>query len=104
MNLSSILSELHNGNAQLVDIREKAEWQQSRFRCAMHLPLSGLSKGVGIDTLRQLKQMNKQIYLHCRSGVRVKRAQVILAQQGCTEVNILPVSMMQMLESGFQLK
>ena len=104
INFSKILEEVKNGKGQLVDVREKVEWQQNRFECAIHLPLSELSKGVGLDTLRELKQANKKIYLHCRSGVRVRQAQKVLARYGCTQVHPLPVSMLQMLEKGFRLK
>jgi len=104
INFSKVLEEVKSGKGQLVDVREQSEWQRNRFECAIHLPLSGLSKGIGLETLRELKQANKTIYLHCRSGARVRQAKKILARFGCTQVQILPVSMLQMLEKGFRLK
>lgn len=98
-----ILEEVHNGSAQLVDIREQNEWEQNRFKCAVHVPLSGLAKGVGIDILKNIRKENKKIYLHCRSGNRVRMAEKVLAQYGCTEFSIIPDSMMKMLEQGFEL-
>src|SRR3990172_5082320 len=89
-----ILQEVRNGSAQLVDIREQNEWEQNRFKCAIHVPLSDLAKGVGVDVLKKVKEENKKIYLHCRSGNRVQVAEKILAQYGCTEFSIIPGSMM----------
>jgi rhodanese-related sulfurtransferase len=45
----------------------------------------------------------KKIYIHCRSGKRVREAQKILAKYGCTEFNVIPITMMQMIEEGFSL-
>ena len=98
-----IVKELRGGKARLIDLREHAEWDQNRFQCAIHLPLSGLSRGAGIETLKEIKQSNKKIYLHCRSGKRARQAQKILAQYGCTEINVIPISVLQMLEEGFKL-
>jgi rhodanese-related sulfurtransferase len=99
-----ILKLLRGGSAQLIDIREQSEWEENRFQCAIHLPLSALSRGIGIDILKDIKRSNKKIYLHCRSGNRAREAQKILAQYGCTEFNVIPITMMKMLEEGFKLK
>lgn len=98
-----ILSEARNSTAQLVDIREKDEWEQSHFKCAIHLPLSDLKKGIGVDVLKKIRQENKKIYLHCRSGNRAKQAEEILAQYGCREFTVIPLSMLNMIEKGFNL-
>lgn len=102
-NYKDILQEVRNGSAQLVDIREKNEWEQNRFKCAVHIPLSELAKGIGVDVLKKIRKEDKKIYLHCRSGNRVKIAEKVLAQYGCTEFSIIPGSMMEMLEKGFEL-
>lgn len=99
-----ILNEVRNGKAQLVDIREKNEWEESHFKCAIHLPLSNLMKGIGVDVLRKIRQEKKKIYLHCRSGNRAKQAEKILAQHGCKEFSVIPLSMLTMIDKGFQLK
>ena len=98
-----ILDEARSGKAQLVDIREKDEWEQSHFKCAIHLPLSDLKKGIGVDVLKKIRQEKKKIYLHCRSGNRVKQAEEILAQNGCKEFSVIALSMLRMIEKGFQL-
>ena len=98
-----ILKELRGGKAQLIDIRERQEWEQYHFKCAMHIPLSDLAKGIGVETLREIKENNKKIFIHCRSGNRARKAQDILAQYGCKEIHIIPITMMRMLEEGFTL-
>ena len=100
---TKILDDLRGGEARLIDIREESEWNQKRFKCATHIPLSDLSRGIGIEILKEIKESNKKIYLHCRSGSRVRKAQKVLAQYGCTDINIIPLTMMKMLEEGFRL-
>jgi len=98
-----ILLELRSGKAQLIDIRERNEWEQYHFKCATHIPLSDLAKGKGVDILKEIRQSNKKIYIHCRSGKRARKAQEILARYGCTDIHIIPITMMKMLEEGFIL-
>jgi rhodanese-related sulfurtransferase len=98
-----ILQELQGGKAQLIDIRERNEWEKSHFKCAQHIPLSDLAKGKGLENLKKIKQSNKKIYIHCRSGNRARKAQEILAQYGCKEIHIIPITMMKMIEEGFTL-
>ena len=98
-----ILQELRGGKARLIDIREHDEWEKSHFKCAQHMPLSELAKGIGVDILKEIKKSNNKIYIHCRSGKRARKAQEILARYGCTEINIIPLNMMKMIEEGFSL-
>ena len=98
-----VLRELRSGKAKLIDIREHTEWQKSHFKCAMHIPLSDLARGTGVENLKEIKESNKKIYIHCRSGNRARKAQQVLAQYGCNEIHIIPISMMKMIEEGFTL-
>ena len=98
-----ILQELRAGKAQLIDIRERNEWEKSHFKCAQHIPLSDLAKGIGIESLKEIKSANKKIYIHCRSGNRARKAQGILARYGCTDIHIIPITIMKMIEEGFTL-
>lgn len=98
-----ILEELRQDRAKLIDIREQNEWEQSHFKCAVHIPLSDLAQGKSIELLKEIKQASKKIYLHCRSGRRAREAQKILAQYGCDEIHIIPITMMKMIEEGFTL-
>ena len=99
----NILKELRGGKAQLIDIREQNEWEKSHFKCAIHIPLSDLKRGIGIEILKDIKQSDKKIYIHCRSGNRARTAQEVLAKYGCTEINIIPITMMKMIDEGFKL-
>ena len=98
-----VLREMRSGNAQLIDIRERNEWEKNHFKCAMHIPLSDLAKGIGVGSLKEIKESNKKIYIHCRSGNRARKAQQVLAQYGCKEIHIIPITMMKMMEEGFTL-
>jgi len=98
-----VLKELRSGKAQLIDIREQKEWEQNHFKCAMHIPLSDLARGIGVEALREIKKSNKKIYIHCRSGNRARKAQEILAQYGCRDIHIIPITMLKMIEEGFTL-
>ena len=95
--------ELRGGKAQLIDIRERNEWEKNHFKCAMHIPLSDLAKGIGVGSLKEIKESNKKIYIHCRSGNRARKAQQVLAQYGCKEIHIIPITMVKMIEEGFTL-
>ncbi len=98
-----ILQELRSGKARLIDIREHDEWEKNHFKCALHIPLSDLVKGIGVESLREIKESNRKIYIHCRSGNRVRKAQKVLAQYGCTEIHVIPITMLKMIEEGFIL-
>ena len=98
-----VLQELRGGKAQLIDIRERDEWQKNHFKCAMHIPLSDLARGTGVESLKKIKASNKKIYIHCRSGVRARKAQQVLAQYGCKDFHVIPITMMRMIEEGFAL-
>jgi rhodanese-related sulfurtransferase len=69
----------------------------------MHIPLSDLETGTGVENLREIKESSKKIYIHCRSGNRARKAQQVLAQYGCTEIHIIPITMLKMIEEGFIL-
>ena len=99
----AILNDIKSGNAQLVDIREKNEWDQAHFQDAIHVPLSKLVRGVGVDKLKEIKNSNKQIFLHCHTGSRVRIAERMLSGFGCTEFKILPASINVMARNGFEL-
>lgn len=98
----SILDDIKNNKAQLIDIRENVEWDQGHFQCALHIPLSQLAQGSGINALKELKNNNKKIYLHCLSGSRVGVAKRMLAGFGCDDISIIPFAMSKMSGMGFK--
>ncbi len=103
MDYLSILEEVKNGNSQLVDIREQAEWDQNHFVGALHLPLSGLYRGEGIENLKEVQAQKKKIYRHCYSGGRVSMGKKILEGFGFKDINTLPIHMNTLIQHGFQL-
>ena len=98
---SVILQELRAGKAKLIDIRERNEWAQLHFKCAMHILLSDLTRGKGMETLREIKRANRKIYIHCRSGTRAQKAHELLEKYGCRETHVIPISMMKIIEEGY---
>ena len=102
-NYDEILKDIADGKAQLVDIREANEWASNRFRCAVHAPLSELSRGIGVEKLTDIEKQNKKLYLHCLSGSRVQMAQRMLPALGVKNFQIIPIGMMEMQRRGFNL-
>ena len=98
-----VLRELRSGESRLIDIRERDEWEKNHFKCAMHIPLSDLARGTGVESLKKTKASNRKIYIHCRSGTRARKAQQVLAQYGCKDFHVIPITMMRMIEEGFVL-
>ena len=98
-----VLRELQSGKARLIDIRERNEWEKNHFKCAVHIPLSDLAKGIGVGSLIEIKESNKKIYIQCRSGNRARKAPQVLAQYGCKEIHIIPITILKMIENGFVL-
>ena len=88
-NYDEIMTDIENGKAQLVDIREYNEWTSNRFACAVHVPLSGLSRGIGVEKLTALESENKKVYLHCHTGSRVQMAQRMLPAFGFNNFKII---------------
>ena len=102
-NYDDIMTEIKDGKAQLIDIREYNEWTSNRFECAVNVPLSGLSRGIGIEKLAAFENDNKKVYLHCHTGSRVQMAQRMLPAFGLNNFSIIPISMMEMSRKGFNL-
>ena len=56
---------LGTGDLVLVDVREGTEWRSGNVPGALHVPLSGLARGVG-----ELAREEGQVAFICRSGHR----------------------------------
>jgi len=98
--LATMTNELANKKAILIDVREQGEWDEGHLSLARLAPLSALRQGVlpqGFTTDKSTK-----IYLHCRSGNRVKAAAPILRDLGYT--NLVPLSEGYSILSGYGLK
>lgn len=72
--LETVQKRLAEDEAVLVDVREKAEWEESHLKQASLLPLSELGKKLRdpkyVATLKERLPADKPIYLHCKAGGR----------------------------------
>lgn len=74
--------ELVNKHAQIIDVREKHEYENGHLIGAKNIPLSELrSRLMEIDK-------RKPVYVHCRTGARSYSACLILNQHGFNAINI----------------
>jgi rhodanese-related sulfurtransferase len=65
--------------AQLVDVREKQEWDEAHIPNTVHIPLGDLGRRAGeLDTSRPVVAL-------CRSGNRSKTAVQVLQRAGFAE-------------------
>jgi rhodanese-related sulfurtransferase len=61
---------LHDGEAVLVDVREKAEYREGHIKGSINLPLSEVS----VDHEHMPRHPDKKIVFQCRSGKRSQLA------------------------------
>lgn len=77
--LPEIKKAVADGKAVIVDVREKAEWDEGHLKGAVLLPLSTLkSVNKAPDDLAK----DKPLYVHCAAGVRSLKAAAILKKLG----------------------
>ncbi|MEH0638518.1 rhodanese-like domain-containing protein [Streptomyces bottropensis] len=67
-----------DGQAVLLDVREKPEWTAGHAPDALHLPLSRLMAGASLPASAQ----GKPVVAICRSGHRSQQAAKLLAGRG----------------------
>lgn len=75
-------TELAQGNARLIDVRELHEYVDGHVPTAVHIPLGAVPDRV--DDFRG----DGPVYLVCRSGARSMRACEFLHQFGIDAVNV----------------
>jgi len=66
--------------AILVDVRERAEWDEARIPGAIHVPLGELA-----TRLHEIPR-DRKVILQCRSGNRSRSATELLLQAGYADV------------------
>ncbi len=76
------LEELVNLGAVLIDIRSPQEYKEGHLKSAIVIPEYELRKTIG----RIIPNKNRLIVLYCGTGIRSKRAQVILQKMGYSNV------------------
>jgi len=79
--MDNILKQLSDNTALLLDVRTKAEWDESHAKGALHWEL-------GTPLLPEInsRQKNTPIYTYCRSGARSEQAKNILLNEGFASV------------------
>ena len=78
------IAKINSEGSQLIDVRTPEEYQTSHADQAVNIPLDDIESGdfSKID-------VNKPIYLYCRSGNRASQAKIILEQNGFDDVTNL---------------
>lgn len=76
------IKDFLNRDAVILDVRTKREWNEGHIANAIHIPLSELK-----DHVDELKQLNKPIIAHCKSGARSARATKLLKFYNIEAIN-----------------
>ena len=96
-NLADVKEELESGEALLVDVREREEWDAGHVKRARFVPLSSLQNGKFPDLDR-----SKKLYLYCRSGRRVHSANELLKAMDFRRVIPLAEGFRELAANGFE--
>ncbi len=73
----------HLGEIQLVDCRERYEWEAGRVEGAIHIPLNDIMAGAGADLDRA-----RPVVAICRSGNRSELAAMMFQARGFEAYNL----------------
>jgi len=99
--LKTVLKNVTEEKAVLVDVREKAEWDEGHIEGAIFLPLSALKRGIDAEKLAKILPKDKILYTHCVVGKRSLTAGNIL-ERFKYEVRPLKPGYKELLEAGFK--
>ena len=80
--LDTVQDRVKKGEAMLLDVREKGEWDRGHLAEARLLPLSALEAGLAPEQLAKILPEGKIIYCHCAKGGRCLLAERILKPLG----------------------
>jgi rhodanese-related sulfurtransferase len=80
--LETVQQRVEEGDAVLVDVREKDEWDAGHIEGARLLPLSALEAGLTPEQLAKVLPADKVIYCHCAAGGRCLLAERVLKPLG----------------------
>jgi phage shock protein E len=84
----------------LLDVREKAEWDDGHLKDAKLLPLSVLQAGATGEDVAKIAPKDKVVYCHYHSGVRSLKATDELKKLGY-DVRPLKPGYKDLLKAGF---
>lgn len=99
--LQTVKENVTEKKAVLVDVREKAEWDEGHIAGAVLLPLTELRKGIDAKSLEKKLPKDLIIYTHCVIGKRSLTAADILEKHGY-EVRPLKAGYKELLGAGFE--
>ena len=71
-----------NKDIVLLDVRTQEEYREGHIKGALNMPLQNLRQQIGLE----VPDKGQDIYLYCRSGMRVLTAGEILLNLGYTHV------------------
>jgi rhodanese-related sulfurtransferase len=99
--LKTVLKNVTEEKAVLVDVREKKEWKAGHVDGAIFLPLSELKRGVSAELLAELLPDDRILYTHCVVGKRAVTAGNILEEFNY-EVRPLKPGYKELIKAGFK--
>ena len=99
--LETVMKNVTDEKAVLVDVREKKEWDAGHVEGAIFLPLSALKKGVDAETLAKVLPSDKVLYIHCVVGKRAVAAGNVLEEFDYAVRPIKP-GYVELIEAGFE--
>ena len=103
--LELIQDRIAKGEAILIDVREKFEWEDGHLQSAVFLPLSKLEEGESDESfaakLVKTLPKDKIVYCHCVSGGRVMPASAVLHKLGY-DARPLKSGYKDLLKAGFE--
>lgn len=103
VDLKEVKTELAQGKAILIDVREESEWKEAHLEKAILVPGSQINSGEHNEKVLKLikAEPEQKIYCHCKSGGRAKLCARVLSKLG---VEVIPItdSYKKMVQAGFQ--
>ena len=99
--LDQVKTNLQNGKAVLLDVRDKDEWDEGRIEGARLVPLLKLRKPELASELLKDVPRDKIIYTHCALGKRALSAADILKEKGY-DVRPLAAGFDELVKQGFK--
>ncbi|MFM7318655.1 MAG: rhodanese-like domain-containing protein [Isosphaeraceae bacterium] len=98
--LKTVKAAVTSGKAVLLDVREKAEWDNGHLKDAKLMPTSELTSTKGESFLKLGIDKKKVIYTHCKLGIRALRMATMLKEKGY-DVRALKPGFDELVEAGF---
>jgi len=99
--LETVKSNVKEGKAVIVDVREPSEWEAGHLKVAVFMPLSKLRKEAEAAEMLKSLPKDKIVYTHCKAGGRSLMCGDILKAAGY-DVRPLKPGYDDLLKAGFE--